>query len=501
MGINDTRSTETSTSNAGSVFYCPEVPLNFTWDLNTSNFAWFLVAIRCIASPCTILINILLIVAVSKNKALQKPSTVLISSMAVTDLLIGSLCMPSTVTVDVLIFRRVSFSHICALDSFNIWLTDFLTSCSLYHLTAIAWERYVAIQKWMDYKIIVTTSRVKMLATACWLLTISITVPALIMRLTGVDHKVVEIWHAAASAPGGISLILLVYFYVMVYLGVRKRKVDEISQVTAVVKAKLESKVAKTTGLLTAVVIFSFVPMGVVLIFGNIFPFLRTNSVFRTMDTLSQLNSVLNPILYSYRDRRFRNALLGILRMRKPQAPQPTVGAMQAVRRKAPQDSLKNAPKTSKDTKPTHLRRSKSCYLDCALQIETVSKRSMSAPALYHGCLKYQLLRHHRQQPSSMPPTTTIINVDCGVRYKERESNRAFKVRKNELQGTSHLNRNLSRSKSWDAGVALEFGNHCGANSPDRTVGRSQSAPCFAMSVFFPAEDGALTDTGFTTRM
>ena len=474
MGINDTRSTETSTTNAGSVFYCPEVPLNFTWDLNTSNFACFLVAIRCIASPCTILINTLLIVAVSKNKALQKPSTILLSSMAVTDLFIGSVCMPSTVTVDVLIFRRVSFPHICASDSFNIWFSDFLTSCSVYHLTAIAWERYVAIQKWMEYKIIVTTSRVKKLATACWLLTIFIAFPSLIMRLTGVDHRVVEIWYAAATG-GGISLILLVYFYVMVYLGVRKRKVDEISQVTALVKAKLESKVAKTTGLLTAVVIFSFVPMGVVLIFGNIFPFLRTNSVFRTMDTLSQLNSVLNPVLYSYRDRRFRNAVQEILGARKPQASQPTVVAMRCIRRKAPKDSLKNTLKTSKDTKPTHLRRSESCYLFCVLQGGTVPKRSISAPALYNGCLKDQLLR---QLPSPMLSTPAIIHVGCGVRYKERESNRASNDMKTGLQGTSHLNRNLSRSKSWDAGAALQFGNHCAANSQEKTVGRSQSAPC-----------------------
>ena len=83
----------------------------------------------------------------------------------------------------------------------------------------------------------------------------------------------------------------------------RKCKVDEISQATAMVKAKLESKVAKTTFLLTAVVLFSFVPMGVVLIFGGIFPVLRKSSVFRTMDTFSQLNSLINPILYFYRVR------------------------------------------------------------------------------------------------------------------------------------------------------------------------------------------------------
>ena len=220
MGINDPASTETSFSSNRSVFYCPEISLNLTWDLNASNIAWVLVALRCIASPCTIIINTLLIVTVRKTKVLQKSSTILLSSMAITDFLIGAVCMPSTVTVDILSLRQVSFLHICALDSFNFYFTDLLTSCSLFHVIAIAWERHVAIQKWMDYKVIVTSGRVKKLAIACWLLTIFLTFPALVMPLTDVDHKVVEIRHAGAALCGGVFLILLCFFYVMVYLGI-----------------------------------------------------------------------------------------------------------------------------------------------------------------------------------------------------------------------------------------------------------------------------------------
>ena len=48
------------------------------------------------------------------------------------------------------------------------------------------------------------------------------------------------------------------------------------------------------------------------------FPALRRSSFFRWSMMLAQLNSVFNPVLYCYRDRRFRDAFLEILKLKKP---------------------------------------------------------------------------------------------------------------------------------------------------------------------------------------
>ena len=56
-------------------------------------------------------------------------------------------------------------------------IIQLLFKATLHHLTIIAWERYVAIQKWMDYKILVTNSRVKNLAIAAWIPAIFPVVP------------------------------------------------------------------------------------------------------------------------------------------------------------------------------------------------------------------------------------------------------------------------------------------------------------------------------------
>ena len=43
-----------------------------------------------------------------------------------------------------------------------------LTICSIFHLTMMAWERYVAIGKRIDYKVMVTKSLTKYVAIIAW---------------------------------------------------------------------------------------------------------------------------------------------------------------------------------------------------------------------------------------------------------------------------------------------------------------------------------------------
>ena len=132
----------------------------------------------------------------------------------------------------------------------------------------------------------------------------------------------------------------------MVYLGVRNRKINKISRVNALIKAKLESKVAKTCGLLTAALILSFLPATGIALLGN--SVLEANLYFRLGETLVQLNSLISPILYCYRDRQFRKAVLELLGMRKPHghASQTAAVAARFVRRNKSFGSVEQLKKT-----------------------------------------------------------------------------------------------------------------------------------------------------------
>ena len=242
--------------------------------------------------------------------------------------------MPLSATIDIFILRQASLQHICTLDSvINKPMLAFLCSASLYHLTAVAGERYVAIQKCMHYKVIVTKGLLRKLSIAAWLFAMFSLVATCVMALVDADRMVMQIRQTVEGVMVIICLITIVYFYTMVYLGVRKRTcpINGVSQVNDLIKANLETKVAKTTGMLVTALILSLLPaIGI----GLILSVFETNSFFRLGEVLAQLNSLVSRILYCYRDRKFRKAVLELLGMRKPHESWPVVDLALFVRRK-----------------------------------------------------------------------------------------------------------------------------------------------------------------------
>ena len=305
------------------VFSCPQSP-NFVWDTTNEIFPWIMVAIVSIASPAAVILNILVISAVKSRKELQKNSNILLSSMAVADILVGAVNMPLSALVEFVISRQVFNNAICQVDVVNVYLMFAFTGCSLYHLTLIAWERYQAIGKCFEYKAKMTKRRLKKLAITAWFLAALTSIPGIVLTALGINHYFIKEAMAAFFA-----LILIPYFYIMVYRETRKRKLTHITQITFLVKAKLENRVAITCALVSTAVILSFVPLVTVGLLGELYPVLHNNYVFRSAETLLQMNSIVNPLIYCYRNRRFRNIVLEILCIRNPPAAKTKVGPSQ----------------------------------------------------------------------------------------------------------------------------------------------------------------------------
>ena len=385
--MNDSDTSTIASSNTRSVIRCQQTS-NFTWDLNETTLPLIVIPITVIAALAVIFLNALVVLAFQQKRELKKTSAILLSSMAITDLLVGATSMPLNIASNILISQQLFYSGFCALRiATELSMFTFILS-SLYHLTFIAWERYVAIRKWIDYKVIVTRGRMKKLVIMAWMLAAFTSFPPLVMLVVGLD-KVKEIWHIGESVVGASCLTAIGYFYVMVYFGVRKRKITEISQVTALVKAKQEIKVAKTTGLISAALIFSFVPVIVIGALPDVFPVLRTNKAFLVAETLVQLNSLANPLIYFYRDHRFRKAVLELLRVRKPEAIQPAVRAARSIRPKDQPGSLEAVQERQQVKEQVCLKRAASCDLalaaDCVYEAchKIFLERSLSAPNLH----------------------------------------------------------------------------------------------------------------------
>ena len=392
----DQREAELNTSSISnttrSVFSCPHDP-QLVWDLHDTTSSWIFAAVACIISPTAVFLNVLVIIEVKQRKELQRASNILLSSMAVTDLLVGSLCVPLSAVIRLLVPYQILTDHyICKLDFVAISSTITLAICSIFHLTMIAWERYVAIRKWIDNRVIVTRGRLKKLAIIAWVSAIITVSPThFTMALTEMlrENEMVlalDVFFIMLSVLVMSALGLIIYFYVMVYLGVRKRKLSQIRQVSDLVNAKLEQRVTVTTTLVTVALILSFFSNAVIGMLEGVYPVLRKRFVEAT---LLYTNSVVNPLIYCYRDCRFRNTVLELLRIRKPKVtPYLVTDTPTFARGNDVFDLERDKVQGQFVENPVRLTRSASCHLVHFLgrvQLEShkkAFKRIMSSPSL-----------------------------------------------------------------------------------------------------------------------
>ena len=349
-------------------------------------------SLAAIISPAAVLLNVLIIIAVKKKKELQKLSNILLLSLAVTDLVTGGISVPlSALEGFFLVYQILTEQNICTLDEVTSLSTFTLAFCSLFHLALVAWERYVAIRKWRDYRVTVTKSRLKKLATIAWIsATVFVWSPNLIVIAVGGDKN--NIVQQIMFTIPAVSILcipaLIVYFYGMIYREVHKRKLNKIiPQVSQLMTMKMENRVANTTALVTAALILSFVPVVSVAFLAEIFPILHKMSSWRIAEALVLSNTVVNPLIYCYRDCRFRNAVLEILKIKKPKAKN-TGYIVRFTRQKEVRSTMKDNVQIQKVENLVRLKRSVSCNFPKMLKltpidsIETTFKRTVSAPMI-----------------------------------------------------------------------------------------------------------------------
>ena len=332
-----------------------------------------------------------MIVAVKKIRELQTNSNILITSLAVTNLLVGAVSMPLSITLDALILRAtVSEDIICTINEISGFVLYTACNVSLLHLIIIAWEWHVAIVKCMEYKIIVTKGRVKRYAGIAWISAFVISALYGTFGVIHVHYQVLLVVDVIYSLIWLICFSLMVYFYRVVYIEMRKRNRSQISQVSALIKARIESKIAYTVFLLTVAVFISSVPAVVFSIVVTFSPIFQANSFYRWAEIFIQVNSLVNPALYFYRNNRYRKAALKLLKFGKPQEIQPVVRMEhRAKRHRDPGDCIDVGELINSERAP-RFRRSQSYEAETHVRMNTgrgvsasrAIDRRMSAPSL-----------------------------------------------------------------------------------------------------------------------
>ncbi|XP_069805146.1 D(2) dopamine receptor isoform X1 [Dendropsophus ebraccatus] len=169
--------------------------------------------------------NVLVCMAVSREKALQTTTNYLIVSLAVADLLVATLVMPWVVYLEVVGEWRFSRIH-C--DIF-VTLDVMMCTASILNLCAISIDRYTAVAMPMLYNTRYSSKRrVTVMISVVWVLSFAISCPLLFgLNNTASNECLIEnpafvIYSSVVSFYVPFIVTLLVY--VQIYIVLRKRR-------------------------------------------------------------------------------------------------------------------------------------------------------------------------------------------------------------------------------------------------------------------------------------
>ena len=181
----------------------------------------------------------------------------------------------------------------------------------------------------MQYNVIIRRDRVKKVARKTWFLAVLTTAPVRILIAAGVPYKYTSFLDMILSLPAAGCMALIGFFYIEVYLGVRKQArtpSQETSHAARVRRARERREYAGIVRRTMVIAVFSllnYIPSFVVVFFGEAAPFLRTSSYFRWTELLIQVKSFINAVLHCFvLNRQLRKVVLTMMKIRKPKADQ-----------------------------------------------------------------------------------------------------------------------------------------------------------------------------------
>ncbi|NWZ33740.1 DRD2 protein, partial [Brachypodius atriceps] len=169
--------------------------------------------------------NVLVCMAVSRERALQTTTNYLIVSLAVADLLVATLCMPWGVYLEVVGEWRFSRIH-C--DIF-VTLDVMMCTASILNLCAISIDRYTAVAMPMLYNTRYSSKRrVTLMIAVVWVLSFAISCP-LLFGLNNTDEKECIIGNPAFVVYSSIvsfyvPFMVTLLVYVQIYIVLRRRR-------------------------------------------------------------------------------------------------------------------------------------------------------------------------------------------------------------------------------------------------------------------------------------
>ncbi|KAM6158343.1 olfactory receptor 4P4-like [Rhynchocyon petersi] len=284
--------------------------LGLSYDKNTQTFC-FVLFLFCYIS--LLLGNFLILISILGSHLCQQPMYYFLSHLAFLDICYTSSVTPKLISDLLLETRSISYSN-CMLQVFAM---HFFGSIEIFILTAMAFDRYVAICKPLHYMIIMNRTRCKLFVFATWVGGAAHSFPQLFMAIllpycgpNEIDHYFCDIFPLLKVACTDtyiigllvlvnsgmvvlVTFILLFVSYVFILFTLRNQS------------AEGRRKALSTCGSHIAVLVLLFAPA--------IFAYLRPPTTFPEDKVLALFYTIIapmfNPLIYTLRNTEMKNAM------------------------------------------------------------------------------------------------------------------------------------------------------------------------------------------------
>ncbi|XP_068745817.1 histamine H2 receptor-like [Montipora capricornis] len=282
-----------------------------------------------VSLPLTVFGNGSVIIAVIVNKNLRSVTNALLVSLAFADLPVGVVIFP---LIAVTQRHGPSLPYGQQLCHTTIFLTEVFLSASCLHLLFISMDRYMAINKALRYKAIVTTRRVACVIIFIWSLSLLVAV----FPFLGWREVLPRVQGGYCQYHLNLAPTYMLFLHITVCLSpltitclayckifrVARIQAHKIASTTVTgteqerrrKKLERERKITMSVAVVVGVFILCWGPLNITLLMYCACHSCVSSLAMEAMELLSMLNSGCNPLIYGIFNKDFRRTFKMMLR-------------------------------------------------------------------------------------------------------------------------------------------------------------------------------------------
>ncbi|XP_068740158.1 trace amine-associated receptor 7e-like [Montipora capricornis] len=255
-----------------------------------------------------------------KSRSLRTVSNLLLSSLALADLLVGLVIDPMWVIRCILAPRPYDHPLKIAIDL--LWIQTSVTTT--FSLCVVSLDRYIAVRSAALYNQIMTHERCYAAVTFVWIASFAFGLSRVFVKDPATFPK---LWMSVAITTILLPMVLITFCYIRIFVLARKQsrsismQISHLETFPLVAEAVRNRKTAKTVGLVIGLFLISWSPSLVTSFIHftakAICTKINMRLVWLWVELLAFASSGVNPWLYSMRNNEFRNEMMRVFGLRR----------------------------------------------------------------------------------------------------------------------------------------------------------------------------------------